>query len=74
MTTPEFPIIPLFILTFFAGFACAIWLAVALEDGAGQMAEKVDDQTEKGPSITIRLSSYWLPGHVIEAARECLLI
>jgi hypothetical protein len=47
MIDPDFPLIPLFILTFFAGFACAIWLAVALEDGARQMAEKIDDQTEK---------------------------
>ena len=47
MTTPEFPIIPLFILTFFAGFACAIWLAVTLDRDAPKVAQKMDDQTEK---------------------------
>ena len=40
MTNPDFPILVLTILSFFAGFAAAIWLAVALDRGAREMAEK----------------------------------
>lgn len=40
MTNPDFPYAVLTILAFFAGFACAIWLAVALDQGARKIAEK----------------------------------
>lgn len=43
MTNPDFPYLALTILSFFAGFACAIWLAVAMEHDAKDMADKVDD-------------------------------
>jgi hypothetical protein len=49
MTDPDFPIITLTILSFFAGFACAIWLAVALDNSARQIAEKpVEDDLPQG--------------------------
>lgn len=47
MIDSPFPDIAVLILGFLAGFASAIWLAVALEDGARKMAEKAHDQAEK---------------------------
>ena len=49
MTDPDFPIVTLTVLSFFAGFACAIWLAVAFDHGARQIAEKADSISEEAP-------------------------
>jgi len=46
MNSPDFPILPLFILTFFAGFAAAIWLAITFDQGAREITEKADDETQ----------------------------
>jgi hypothetical protein len=42
MIDPDFPVVPLCILAFFAGFACAIWLAIAFDHGAREIAEKTE--------------------------------
>jgi hypothetical protein len=46
MNSPDFPFASLLILTFFAGFACAIWLAVTLDEGAREIAEKAEDDAQ----------------------------
>ena len=48
MNNPEFPTLTLVILSFFAGFAAAIWLAVAIDRDAKQV-EQVNEQTNKEP-------------------------
>jgi hypothetical protein len=40
MTEADFPFAALLILTFFAGFAAAIWLAIVFDQGAREIAEK----------------------------------
>ena len=40
MTNPDYPVVAFIILSFFAGFACAIWLAVTMDQDAREMAEK----------------------------------
>jgi hypothetical protein len=47
MTSPDFPLLPLFILTFFAGFAAAIWLAVSIDKDARKIVEKA--KSEEAP-------------------------
>jgi hypothetical protein len=44
MTESDFPTAAFIILSFVAGFGCAIWLAVALDHDAREMAEM--DQPE----------------------------
>jgi hypothetical protein len=43
MIESDFPFAALFILSFFAGFAAAIWLAVVFDQGAREIAEKKDE-------------------------------
>jgi hypothetical protein len=47
MTNPDFPYFALTILSFIAGFACAIWLAVLFDQGAREIAEK--NKCEEAP-------------------------
>jgi len=47
MNSPDFPYLALTILSFFAGFAAAIWLAIAYDRGAREIKEK--DNTEEAP-------------------------
>lgn len=47
MTESAFPDLTILILGFCAGFACAIWVAVAIEHGAHKIAEQLDEQGEK---------------------------
>jgi hypothetical protein len=42
MTNSDFPILVLTILSFLAGFAAAIWLAIVFDHGAREIAEKDD--------------------------------
>lgn len=42
MNESDFPTAALIILSFVAGFAAAIWLAVALEHDAREMAERAE--------------------------------
>jgi zinc transporter ZupT len=39
MTESNFPYGVLIFLSFVAGFACAIWIAVTIEDGAKKISE-----------------------------------
>ena len=39
MNNSDFPLIALIILSFFAGFACAIWLAVTMDRDARKMVK-----------------------------------
>jgi hypothetical protein len=49
MNSPDFPIVLFTILSFFAGFACAIWLAIAYDQGAREIAEKAaEDNPPQG--------------------------
>jgi hypothetical protein len=43
MTESDFPFAALLLLTFFAGFAAAIWLAITFDQGAREIAEKKDE-------------------------------
>jgi hypothetical protein len=43
MTNPDFPFAALIILSFIAGFAAAIWLAIAFDRGAREIADRTDD-------------------------------
>jgi len=43
MNSPDFPYGVLIFLSFFAGFAAAIWLAIAFDHGAREIAEKAED-------------------------------
>jgi len=47
MNSSDFPYGALIILSFFAGFAAAIWLAVTFDQGAREIKEK--DNTEEAP-------------------------
>ena len=47
MTNPEFPIWILTVLSFFAGFAAAIWLAVSIDKDARKIVEKA--KSEEAP-------------------------
>lgn len=49
MNESDFPAWILIVLSFFAGFAAAIWLAVALDEGAREIAEKDETLTEEAP-------------------------
>ena len=49
MTNPDFPVLALTILSFFAGFAAAIWLAITFDQGAREIAEKNEKVTEETP-------------------------
>jgi hypothetical protein len=49
MTNPDFPFAALVILSFFAGFAAAIWLAIVFDHGAREIAEKDETLTEETP-------------------------
>jgi hypothetical protein len=49
MTESDFPFTALLILTFFAGFACAIWLAVLFDQGAREITEKKNVIEETPP-------------------------
>jgi hypothetical protein len=42
MNDPDFQFAVVVILSFVAGFGCAIWLAVALDQDARAMAERTD--------------------------------
>jgi len=46
MNSPDFPSLALTILSFFAGFAAAIWLAVTFDQGAREIKEKDDSSSE----------------------------
>jgi len=46
MNNPDFPVLALTILSFFAGFAAAIWLAITFDQGAREIAEKADDDAQ----------------------------
>ena len=46
MNNPDFPIVLFTILSFFAGFAAAIWLAISFDQGAREIAEKADDDAQ----------------------------
>jgi hypothetical protein len=46
MNDPDFQFAVVVILSFVAGFGCAIWLAVALDHDAREMAERMADQPE----------------------------
>jgi hypothetical protein len=49
MTEADFPIAAFIILSFFAGFAAAIWLAIVFDQGAREIAEKsADDNLPQG--------------------------
>ena len=49
MTNSDFPFLALNILSFFAGFACAIWVAVTMDHDAKDMADKAaDDNLPQG--------------------------
>lgn len=45
MNNPDFPVVALVILSFFAGFACAIWLAITMDKDA----REIDDKMEREP-------------------------
>lgn len=47
MTNLDFPILALTILSFFAGFAAAIWLANAYDQGAREIKEKDDEPADE---------------------------
>jgi hypothetical protein len=49
MTESDFPFAALIILSFLAGFAAAIWLAVAFDQGAREIADKKEKVTEETP-------------------------
>ena len=49
MTNPDFPFTALVILSFFAAFAAAIWLAVAFDKGAREIEEKGEAVTRETP-------------------------
>jgi hypothetical protein len=47
MTNPDFPYDALlFILGLLSGFGTAIWLAITFDQGAREIAEKADDETQ----------------------------
>ena len=46
MNNPDFPVLALTILSFFAGFATAIWLAITFDQGAREIKEKDDDEAQ----------------------------
>jgi hypothetical protein len=49
MTNPDFPFAALIILSFFAGFAAAIWLAIVFDQGAREITEKdAEDNLPQG--------------------------
>ena len=52
MSNPDFPILVLTILSFFAGFAAAIWLAVALDRGAKEMEHTNDHAEQKADELS----------------------
>ena len=47
MTESAFPDLTILILGFCAGFACAIWFAVAIEHGAHKIAEQMEEQARE---------------------------
>lgn len=51
MSEPQFPFLALVLLSFCAGFGCAIWLAVTFDRGARQIADQKNEQARNGSQL-----------------------